>query len=411
MPRDESETRAERHARRKEKKKDIQDWLTTDASPKRSPKKQARPVTPDFQVDEQVHKKIKTSHSKEVSRKRRVQSSTPTESSDTSPSTSKGPERRSSRSKIKQEDITQDLGKSDVKNILKTHLKLEPLDDNAIIKGLESTINGYIESPTSYKEFRNGFDANRIVKREVPDKRYDPTIGVTSKKTKMAVFAGTSKRNVLDHVPTLEQLCLNILADNLDHIECLGNAPYHVLSGTLSKCTPQQLSRIEHFNRDNDLLLEDMDELWKAHCKREFSQYSPERYEDWRSVYHRAVKERAHKLAAVSNQIKKKAEMAKEPIKKTMAINAIAATSKSQTAFLPLDGSARLPANSRSSSFHGHSSLASKAAAIRANISAPQPTAASIKAAGLKSRQTTAAKPKMAPLMKKSMMMLKKKFK
>jgi len=63
---------------------------------------------------------------------------------------------------------------------------------------------------------------------------------------KTAVFSGT--RQLSDHVPKLEDLCIQKLLNNVNRIECVGDVPYYILRPLLTKITSSQLKRIESYN-------------------------------------------------------------------------------------------------------------------------------------------------------------------
>lgn len=63
---------------------------------------------------------------------------------------------------------------------------------------------------------------------------------------KTAVFSGI--RHHTDHIPKLEDLCIQRLLDNVNRIECVGDVPYYVLKPLLTKISVSQLQRIESYN-------------------------------------------------------------------------------------------------------------------------------------------------------------------
>lgn len=72
-------------------------------------------------------------------------------------------------------------------------------------------------------------------------------------------------------IPRLETLCLQILKENINCIDDLGGpgVAYHIIKPVLEACDVQQLSRIEEANPH--LYVDgDTDELWKRHVRRDF---------------------------------------------------------------------------------------------------------------------------------------------
>jgi len=63
---------------------------------------------------------------------------------------------------------------------------------------------------------------------------------------KTAVFSGT--RQTSDHIPRLEELCIQKLLDNANKIECVGDVPYYILRPLLTKISLAQLKHIESHN-------------------------------------------------------------------------------------------------------------------------------------------------------------------
>ena len=204
---------------------------------------------------------------------------------------------------------------------------------------------------------------------------------ITSRRNKTAVYAGTRRTASYDYVPTLEELCLSVLKNNIHMIQYVGLAPYHLIKPVLSKCSWQELKRIESYNRS---LLEDTDELWKTHCKLEFRVMSLKGAKNWRKKFFIELEKREKKLKKITKDIKKKAREEAEPVKKTMTINAIAAT-KGKSKMVPLI----------------QNSVASKSSS----------TATAMKATALQTRVAAIKQPpKKAPLMAKTIQMFKQRY-
>lgn len=66
-------------------------------------------------------------------------------------------------------------------------------------------------------------------------------------KGRTQVFAG-SKTTTVQRVERLQDLCLNMLTNNIDKIYEVGDLSYFILKPVLCKCTVQQLKRIESYN-------------------------------------------------------------------------------------------------------------------------------------------------------------------
>ncbi|KAK9879041.1 hypothetical protein WA026_003847 [Henosepilachna vigintioctopunctata] len=102
-------------------------------------------------------------------------------------------------------------------------------------------------------------------------------------------------------IPTLFDICVRILQDNIDALEYTGGVPYSILKPILEKATANQLYMLEHHN---PYLIDDSDELWKLHCQTEFRNKKKEEMETWRDMYMRCLDEREAKLKALTANIK-----------------------------------------------------------------------------------------------------------
>jgi len=137
-------------------------------------------------------------------------------------------------------------------------------------------------------------------------------LGLQSRKTRTAVFSGTSKSHH-NALLRLEDLCLNVLKDNFMYITYLGNVPYFLIKPVLEKCNPDQLFRLEDFNPE--LVAED-DELWETHCQAEFKNKKPGEDESWRELYIRLKYERELKLKHITAHINRNQQKA-QPVRTT----------------------------------------------------------------------------------------------
>lgn len=221
----------------------------------------------------------------------------------------------------------------------------------------------------------------------VSKRKHDASLDVTSKKGRTAVYAGTARSNVYDYVPSLQELCLSLLKDNINIIESVGLAPYHLIEPVLSKCTWKELRRIESFN---PILLEETDQLWRHHCRQEFPSEDLNKFHSprsWRKIFFRLLKAREEKLIKATRHVRKKTNNDAAPVKKTVTINAIALNKRSGKScnMIPL---VRNSVASRTSS----AASAMKASAMLTRVS------------------TVKAPPKKAPLMLKTLQMMKQRI-
>lgn len=75
--------------------------------------------------------------------------------------------------------------------------------------------------------------------------------GMKFTKGRTQVFAGSSKTATVPQVYRLQDLCIRLLINNIDKIYEVGDLSYYILKPVLSKCTIQQLKRIEYYNPVN----------------------------------------------------------------------------------------------------------------------------------------------------------------
>ncbi|KRX65536.1 Eukaryotic translation initiation factor 2A, partial [Trichinella sp. T9] len=83
----------------------------------------------------------------------------------------------------------------------------------------------------------------------------------------MKVYSGR-RSHIVQSIQKLFDMCIRVLSDNIDQLEFTGGVPYSILRPVLSRASPQQLVKIEHYN---PYLSIDLQELWKEHCKKEFN--------------------------------------------------------------------------------------------------------------------------------------------
>ncbi|KRY72014.1 Transcription elongation factor B polypeptide 3, partial [Trichinella pseudospiralis] len=115
------------------------------------------------------------------------------------------------------------------------------------------------------------------------------------------VYSGR-RSHAVQSIPKLYDMCIRVLSDNIDQLEFTGGVPYAILRPVLCRATPQQLVKIEYFN---PYLANDLQELWKEHCKKEFNSLTSDLYkgETYRQMYERMVNQREQRLREVTRSI------------------------------------------------------------------------------------------------------------
>lgn len=117
---------------------------------------------------------------------------------------------------------------------------------------------------------------------------------------KTMVYSG-KKNTLVPKVFSLQEICLNVLMNHIDSIEAVGpSVPYYLMEPVLKRCTPSQLYRIEDFNPH---FLEESDQLWKLHCEKEFKGSEPDEFESYRELYLRMYDEKERKLKQIKDNI------------------------------------------------------------------------------------------------------------
>ncbi|NWH32549.1 ELOA1 protein, partial [Chloropsis hardwickii] len=117
--------------------------------------------------------------------------------------------------------------------------------------------------------------------------------------SKMQVYSG-SKAVCLSKMLTLYELCVRVLHNNIELLQEAGGVPFEILEPVLTRCTPEQLLRIEKCNL---MFIKETDCLWKKHCQRDFKNESLLEYESWREMYWRLFNQREEKLKILAKNI------------------------------------------------------------------------------------------------------------
>ncbi|KAM9382204.1 elongin-A-like [Phaethornis superciliosus] len=117
--------------------------------------------------------------------------------------------------------------------------------------------------------------------------------------SKMQVYSG-SKPACLSKMLTLYEQCIRVLQNNIDLLHEVGGVPFEILEPVLTRCTPEQLFRIEECN---PMFTEESTHLWKKHCQRDFKNESLLEYETWREMYLRLSNQREEKLKILTKNI------------------------------------------------------------------------------------------------------------
>uniref|UniRef100_L7M8Q0 Putative transcription elongation factor b polypeptide n=1 Tax=Rhipicephalus pulchellus TaxID=72859 RepID=L7M8Q0_RHIPC len=219
-------------------------------------------------------------------------------------------------------------------------------------------------------------------------------IFTSSRKDRTLVYSG---RKIEKEVPSLQEFCLKVLIDNVEGMAYTGGVPYDILKPVLEKCTPKQLYTLEDYN---PYLLDDTDELWQVHALREFKGSCPDAGETWRELYLKKFDEREEKFKS---------------LKATISAAMRSATPVRQTMLAYVDTVAKPPRNvARQQAKHGTGLVS--AIPVKPSDRLSSRPASSSSASTSVSRPSAAPpaipkKPKVAPLMQKTLKFMKQRFK
>lgn len=198
--------------------------------------------------------------------------------------------------------------------------KLEPLPD--IVNDLPSDISipeyRPMQLSSAVKDYINSsvLGASSSYPSRPPQKFMTDaellTESFSSKANRTRVYSGN---RVQRSVPSLFEMCIRVLQENIGFLECTGGVPFDILRPVLERASTDQLQNIEYYN---PYLLEDSDVLWEPHCKRKFRTRKRLEMESWRELYERCTREDEEKLSRLTQNIKQNQETTSNGVQKTM---------------------------------------------------------------------------------------------
>ncbi|GBP49886.1 Transcription elongation factor B polypeptide 3 [Eumeta japonica] len=211
---------------------------------------------------------------------------------------------------------------------------------------------------------------------------------ISSKNQRTKVYSGNKIFGIL---PTLYELCVQVLQDNIDALEYTGGVPYDILKPVVDKATPNQLFTLEHHN---PYLMEDTDHIWQKFCAKHFRKEKRQEMETWREMFMRCKEEQESKLKSLTANIKMAQDAKNAPVKQTKIayVDSVVKPPRNIARKQAIHGTARVAAASPAARV---AALASATNVVRAGTVRPPPTA-SIPSSSI-------VKPKKAPLMQKAL--------
>lgn len=138
------------------------------------------------------------------------------------------------------------------------------------------------------------------------------TESFSSKANRTRVYSGNRVQRA---VPSLFEMCIRTLQENIEFLECTGGVPFDILRPVLDRAKPEQLANIEYFN---PYLIDESDVLWEPHCKKKFRTRNRLEMETWRDMYDRCTQEDEVKLSKLTQNIKRHQETTSNGVQKTM---------------------------------------------------------------------------------------------
>ena len=116
------------------------------------------------------------------------------------------------------------------------------------------------------------------------------------------IFSGVKRSGFMrGEVPTLQSQCTQVLKENVDFIEEVGDIPYDILKPVLEMASDKTLMRIEDSNQH---LMKDTGELWEKFVKKHFYNKKREEMESPREMYERCTRERDLKFEKIKRKMK-----------------------------------------------------------------------------------------------------------
>nr|CAD7260319.1 unnamed protein product [Timema shepardi] len=103
-----------------------------------------------------------------------------------------------------------------------------------------------------------------------------------AKNQRTKVYSGVKTNKSWHKVPSLYDLCIRLLIENIDAMDYTGGVPFDLLEPVLKHATAQQLFTLEHYN---PYLIEDTNQLWTFHVNKEFRTKPRMEFETSRDMY------------------------------------------------------------------------------------------------------------------------------
>ncbi|XP_040569072.1 uncharacterized protein [Lepeophtheirus salmonis] len=198
----------------------------------------------------------------------------------------------SSSKKNQQPQQEESLKKSEKNNLTLPLSPAPPIPSDLLLPAI---------SP-NYKPLPPKKEANNGTKKyQNDDEALSSLISMSKSSKRTAVFSGVKKSGYFGPIPTLLEMCITVLQENVDDIYECGGLDFVTLKPILERASPQALSQIEEHNQ---YLMTETGELWERFCKKNFPKEKRQEMESWREMFERCTVEREEKLNLLKVKVK-----------------------------------------------------------------------------------------------------------
>jgi len=162
----------------------------------------------------------------------------------------------------------------------------------------------------------------KVAGQEVGDEETFAILLENKAKGRSAIYSGTARKgyNLVDkdgnvrEVPRLYDQCMQVLKDNVDSIDETGGIPFDILEPVLEQASSKTLHYLEECN---PYLVESTGKLWEKWVKKDFRSKDRDDMESYKEMYERCKMERDQKLNTLKGKVKSCYKREKEKHRET----------------------------------------------------------------------------------------------
>lgn len=157
-------------------------------------------------------------------------------------------EKRSSSTDIAKRPLKHITALTAPPKLLTQKPKLEPLPDIVLSSDVSipeyrpSVLNSAVKDYINTSVYGNSSQSRPV--KQMTDKEL-LTESFSSKANRTRVYSGNRVQRA---VPTLFEMCIRVLQENIEFLECTGGVPFDILKPVLERAKPEQLLNIEYYN-------------------------------------------------------------------------------------------------------------------------------------------------------------------